>query len=47
MRNWGGGEETIEDERTQSLLRRLAARVHIKAMATAMVLTGLALLFSR
>jgi hypothetical protein len=44
--NLGRGEERMEDEATRSSLRRMATKIHIKAMVTAIVLTGFARLLS-
>ena len=43
MGNLDSGEEKIEDSGTVASLRRIARKVHVKALLTSLVLTGIAL----
>jgi hypothetical protein len=43
MRNLDSGEEKIEDPGTVASSRRIARKVHVKALLTSLVLTGIAL----
>jgi len=45
MRNLGGGDEPIDDPDLKARLSASAAKIHIKALLVAVVLTGLAALF--
>jgi hypothetical protein len=42
MRNLDAGEESIGDQGVRKQLRGLATRIHVRALATANVLTAIA-----